>query len=234
MSYCVNCGVELDHSAKKCPLCNTPVINPNFPEQGTGEGPFPEEVGVVETVKRKDMAILLTALVTSTALICGLLNLFVFTTVSWSYAVIGVCVFLWVAFIPVVIHTRQPVYISVLYDVGAGLMFLYMLARMINRFSWFWNLGLPIGLLLLILIEIACFFVKRFPKSFFAIGLCFFSSVAILTVGIEMLVDLFVTGSISLSWSAIVATICAIIDIVIITMLSRRRLRNEVRRRLHF
>ena len=29
MSYCVNCGVKLAKSEKKCPLCNTPVINPN-------------------------------------------------------------------------------------------------------------------------------------------------------------------------------------------------------------
>ena len=29
MSYCVNCGVELDNSLKKCVLCDTPVINPN-------------------------------------------------------------------------------------------------------------------------------------------------------------------------------------------------------------
>ena len=32
MSYCVNCGVELDASAKKCPLCDTPVYNPKAPE----------------------------------------------------------------------------------------------------------------------------------------------------------------------------------------------------------
>ena len=28
MSYCVNCGVELDATAKKCALCDTPVYNP--------------------------------------------------------------------------------------------------------------------------------------------------------------------------------------------------------------
>ena len=33
MSYCVNCGVELDDSAKKCALCSTPVINPNIQEK---------------------------------------------------------------------------------------------------------------------------------------------------------------------------------------------------------
>ena len=26
--YCIKCGVELADSEKRCPLCNTPVINP--------------------------------------------------------------------------------------------------------------------------------------------------------------------------------------------------------------
>ena len=29
MSYCVNCGVELQKSEPRCPLCGTEVINPN-------------------------------------------------------------------------------------------------------------------------------------------------------------------------------------------------------------
>ena len=55
MSYCVNCGVELDPSLKKCPLCNTPVINPNELEGLTYEPPFPTVKGQVEPVKRKDL-----------------------------------------------------------------------------------------------------------------------------------------------------------------------------------
>ena len=31
MSYCVNCGVELDPTARTCPLCQTPVVNPRQP-----------------------------------------------------------------------------------------------------------------------------------------------------------------------------------------------------------
>ena len=34
MSYCVNCGVELDATASFCPLCHTPVVNPNQPVDG--------------------------------------------------------------------------------------------------------------------------------------------------------------------------------------------------------
>ena len=33
MSYCVNCGVELDSTAQKCALCDTPVYNPSQKEE---------------------------------------------------------------------------------------------------------------------------------------------------------------------------------------------------------
>lgn len=40
MSYCVNCGVELDSAAKKCALCETPVINPNIKYEENEEPVF--------------------------------------------------------------------------------------------------------------------------------------------------------------------------------------------------
>ena len=41
MSYCVNCGVELDVSAHACPLCGTPVVNPRCPVDETAQPLFP-------------------------------------------------------------------------------------------------------------------------------------------------------------------------------------------------
>ena len=105
MSYCVNCGVELDASATKCPLCDTPVYNPKAPEPSTQPSPFPKEKGQVEVVKRKDLGVLLTVIVLATAVTCGLLNALVFRSSLWSLAVIGVFLVLWVIMIPVVIYT---------------------------------------------------------------------------------------------------------------------------------
>ena len=95
MSYCVNCGVELDASATKCPLCGTPVYNPKAPEPSTQPSPFPKEKGQVEVVKRKDLGVLLTVIVLATAVTCGLLNALVFRNSLWSLAVIGVFLILW-------------------------------------------------------------------------------------------------------------------------------------------
>ena len=40
MSYCVNCGVELDATASVCPLCQTPVCNPRCPVNREAPCPF--------------------------------------------------------------------------------------------------------------------------------------------------------------------------------------------------
>ena len=56
----------------------------------------------------------------------------------------------------------------------------------------------------------------------------------ILCVGIELLVDWYLYEKIIFRWSAIVATVCIIIDAAIITLLSMRRFRNAIRRRFHF
>lgn len=234
MSYCVNCGVELDASAKKCALCNTPVINPNELKKLAPVTPFPQEKGQVETVKRKDMGILLTTVVCATAVTCGLLNAFVFSGTLWSLAVIGVCVILWVIMIPAVIYTKQPIYVSLLYDGAAIAVYLYMLAYMIGSDGWFWGLGLPIVALVTVIAELVTVSIRKLPRSFLTVSLYIFTAIAILCVGLEILIDRFIGEGIVLGWSAVVLTICVIVDIAIITLLSRRRLRDAVRRRLHF
>ena len=44
MSYCVNCGVELDPTARYCPLCHTEVLNPKQPPDPTLPQPFPARI----------------------------------------------------------------------------------------------------------------------------------------------------------------------------------------------
>ncbi len=49
MSYCVHCGVELAPSEESCPLCKTPVLDPNQPWSEPEERPYPERLEVVPT-----------------------------------------------------------------------------------------------------------------------------------------------------------------------------------------
>ncbi|MDE6607178.1 MAG: hypothetical protein K2K54_05400 [Lachnospiraceae bacterium] len=234
MSYCVNCGVELESSLVSCPLCNTPVINPNELPYVKKPSPYPEEMGQVEVVKRKDWAILLSVVCGATALTCGLLNFLVFNQSMWSLLVIGICIIIWVAAFPAVIYTKLPIYISLLADAASIAIYLYMITYVTHSDRWFFSLALPIVIVLLCIAEVFTLLERKVAHTFLPNAIYLFGGVAILCVSIELLIDHFVGNDLALSWSAIVLTVCVIIEIALITILSRRRFRDAVRRRLHF
>lgn len=234
MSYCVNCGVELEESLKNCPLCNTPVINPNELEDKNVKPAFPKERGQVESVKRKDLAILLTIVEAATAITCGLLNLLVFNQSAWSVLVIGICLMLWVFSIPAIIYTKTPIYLSLFLDGCMIGIYLYFITFLTKSNVWFWQLGLPVVILTVCIVELFTLCVRKISHSFLMVFLYIFVGLAIFCTGLELLIDRFLAHSIGLTWSAVVLTVCVIISILLVTVLSKKRLRAAVRRRLHF
>lgn len=234
MSYCVNCGVKLEPSLTECPLCNTPVINPKELYSKKKISPYSREKGQVDVVKRRDLAILTSIVLIATSLSCLLLNLFVFSGSLWSLFIIGACLLLFVLIFPAVIYTKLPIYISLLFDGIAVGFYLYMITFNTSSKEWFTGLALPIVALATILVEIFALLLRSFPVSFITTALYFFAEAALLCVGVELLIDHYLGVPLHLVWSAVVLTVCAVIVILLITVLSRRRLRDAVRRRLHF
>ena len=112
--------------------------------------------------------------------------------------------------------------------------YLYMLTFQVGSGEWFWGLGLPIVILVTLIAELLTACIRHLPSSFLTNALYVVSAVGLLCLGLEILIDLYVTDLIALSWSAVVLTVVVCVDAMLITVLSRRRLRNEVRRRLHF
>lgn len=234
MSYCVNCGVALEPSLKECPLCHTPVLNPKQPIHTDTDMPYPASKGQVEIERRKDLGILLSVVLSATSLTCLLLNLLVFKAVPWSLLVIGICICLFVFTIPAVIYTKSPIYISLLADGAAVAGYLYVLTYLTFSDDWFYAIGLPIVIAVTALFELFTLCTRKFPFTVLSVSLYFFIEVPVLCVIIELLIRKFSYDSLYISWSAIVLTVCTIIDIALITIISKKRLRSEIRRRLHF
>lgn len=235
MSYCVNCGVELEASLKECPLCNTPVINPNQnTSQSVTEKPYPASKGQVEVVKRKDLGILLTVVLSATSITCFLLNLLVFQGSLWSFLVIGICICLFFFAFPAVIYTKTPIYLSLLADGAAVAVYLYMITYLTPTARWFWELGLPIVITIVILMELYTLLARKLPFTILSGALYLFVEIPSFCITLELLIKHFLNSSYRITWSAVVLTVCAIIDIALVTILTKKRLRNEVHRRLHF
>lgn len=234
MSYCVHCGVKLDASLKKCPLCNTPVIDPNRLGDTKPIPPFPVNQGETENVKSKDILILLSVALITTSISCGGLNFMFFPSTPWSLTIIGVCLIIWFAFAPRLILPKLPIYVSLLLDGIAIFLYLYFISYLTASNYWLYELGLPIVILVTSLMIIFAFLVRNISSSLIAMALYTYLLIPVLCIGIEILVCLHQNREISISWSAIVTAPCIIVSIILITILSKKRLRDAVRRRLHF
>lgn len=236
MSYCVNCGVELETSIKMCPLCNTIVINPNElqadREAGNGELPFPNKVGIVEPIKRKDLAIVMTVILACTAISCLLLNYLMWKSNQWSLLVLGFCVLLWVMTVPPLLIRNMRRRIMTLLNGVAVCIYIALIGIFTDSSEWVVDLGIPIALIVLALVEIFLT-VATYKKSFGVLSCLFFMETAVLCISIELLVDHALHQPLAIKWSAIVLTVCTVITVTLAAMFSRRRVRNEIKRRFH-
>ena len=132
------------------------------------------------------------------------------------------------------IYTKLPIYISLLFDGIAVGIYLYMISFNTADDGWFRKLALPIVVLVTILVEIFTLLIRTLPVSFVTTALYFFAEAALLCIGLELLIDRYMGAPLHLVWSAIVLTVCSVIIVLLITVLCIRRLREAVRRRLHF
>ena len=237
MSYCVQCGVKLEQSLKSCPLCHTPVINPNELIAGAlpgGTSPFATTKGEVEPMKKHDIGLWLTLVFGSTALACGILNIFVFDHNYWSIPVIGACIIMWLFFCPRMFLPQIPVFANLIVSAISVIFYEFAITFMTKSDLWFHELVLPITLVILSLTALYGILYKFVSTSLIASALYLFIDAAILSVTIECFVDKFLRQEIHIFWSAIVFSVCIVISIALIAILSIRRLRLTVQKRLHF
>ena len=233
MSYCVNCGVQLDKTAKRCPLCNTPVINPSEAIDTVSKTPYPQKRGRVEQVKNSDLAILLSVILGSSAVACGIINFFFFSKTLWSLYIIGACITIWVFFTPAILYTRLSAYASILFDGVVVGIYCFLISIPHPANGWFFDMAIPIIAMMIILSMIHLFLVRRISASILLVAIYIFTEIGVFILALEALIRNHLSLPFGFSWSAVVAICCVFIDILLITITARSRLREAVRRRMH-
>lgn len=233
MSYCVNCGVELDKTAVKCPLCNTIVINPNCPPDTVSLPPYPPEKGSVEPVNRRALAIFVSVVLVAISLACLVLNLVLFGDDFWSAYIMGACLVLWVFTVPVMLHKPHAM-ITITIDGAVIAIFCYIIALQFDDRTWYYETALPIIVFITLLVMIFAHTMRRFKLSALAVLALAFGEVGALCVFIELAVRHMAEGRFYIRWSAVVLTCCLVVITALITVLKQTRLYEEVKRRLHF
>ncbi len=234
MSYCVNCGVELDPTATACPLCRTKIYNPNQPVATDIPTPYPTIKGVSEPVKKQEFTILMSIIFLTTSAVCMLLNLFILPYGQWSFYVTGICALLWIFLLPVFFPKKANLYLNLALNGVSIALYLGFISFLHPGNGWYLHIALPITAAATLLLEIICIFVFHFKSSMIIKTVISVTAVAILCLETEAVIDYHFRGAVSLGWSAIVLTCCAAIDIILLTIYLQEGLRAELRRRMHF
>lgn len=144
MSYCVHCGVELADYETKCPLCDTPVVDPMRPI-ASGEAMFPDRIADDEKKVDKHFVVATVSIVLLIPfVVTTLLDVFLSLGMSWSAYVLGAEALFWLAVVLPYQSKGGSPYIYCLIDTAATALYVLLIAVFEGGRVWYMPLALPI------------------------------------------------------------------------------------------
>lgn len=232
MSYCVNCGVELDATARACPLCQTPVMIPasqsipplrrHFPRSARRWPPFPAGSWPPAL---------------SHAGLCGGVLRYFESLFAAGTGMVPVClgaaIMVWIWLVPPLLMRGLHLLLRLVFDVVAVALYVYLISLDLNGEPWFMGLALPIiltGGAVVLFLGLVLQHGKRSILS--GITICI-GAAGVVAVFAELFVDRWLYSTWNPDWSLIVLTVCVALIIPLLIVRRVPSLREEARRRFH-
>ncbi|MCE5187736.1 MAG: hypothetical protein LLF75_00905 [Eubacteriales bacterium] len=236
MSYCVNCGVELQKSEPRCPLCGTEVVNPNELRDEKPARPYPSHVERLDkAVDKRYIASFISLLMLIPLFTVMLANILVSGKLSWSYYVLGSELVLFSIFLLPMI-ARMPKILYILID-AAAIGVLLLLVQVISQGDWGWLLllGLPITGLTAVM----CWFFAVMAEPTFKLPILVrftfaLACIGLLVVAIEFFIGLYLHRIAWPTWSLYVLFPCLVLASSLLLLNRRARVKEEIRKRFYF
>ena len=226
--YCVKCGVRLQDGVETCPLCQTPVWNPEglaHLERGYS-GVYPK----AEPSKRYPVLGFVTALLVAINVAFLIFCLQTYHKVSWSgYVMLGTAVFYLIVILPLWINKPHPlIFVPLSFLVAGGYLLYICLA---TGGHWFLSFAFPIVMIagLLTTGAVAAFRYLKHGKLFIIAALL------IAIGGAAMLVEMFEAitfGHTMWTWSLYVVSGFGAVGLFILLAAIIRPLREYLERKL--
>mgnify|MGYP006923305916 CR=1 FL=1 len=141
--YCVNCGVKLSDTEKRCPLCQTLVYHPEV-SRHTAEPLYPEELGPALQLTSWAAQFIITTAYLLAMSVCLVCDLQLGGGLTWSGYVIGALILCYLFFLlPAWFRKPNPV---IFVPCGFAALAVYLLyIDLAVQGNWFWTLALPVS-----------------------------------------------------------------------------------------
>ena len=234
MSYCVNCGVELENSQKSCPLCGVAVKNPEQPYDAGTPKPYSSHIARINRrVERRFGGVIASVTIAFAAGICIVADMVYSNHADWSLLVaisLGLGLMLFVA--PLVFDRLAPLWFVGM-DMAALTGFLYGINRLTSGEDWFTQLALPVVLSIGALAAVGVVVIRARKLRVFS-AIAFVSGlIGTFVLTLQMIVEQFLFGVFHFDWSFFVAIPCFVIALIFTIIARKVNLQEAIIRRLH-
>lgn len=234
MSYCVNCGVELEAAQKNCPLCGVPVINPMQKEDPHAQKAYPLQRDELKKKDRMFWIQFISALLAVPIITCVLSNLIFEQRLTWSLYVIAGVFILWVLSTSPLYLRKFSYRIMLLFDMAALIIGILVIEAVAPNPGWFIAITLPAVAYSFAALFIIIRLAQNNRLNGISIAAALFITAALMMPGLEALIDLYTSTSVILVWSWFVTAPCLSVALLL-TMLNRnKRFKQALAKRLHF
>lgn len=231
MSYCVNCGVELDDSAKKCPLCSTPVINPNAAHGQDAPPPFPERLDIPESVNRRFSAFMVSVVMLIPNIVCLLVNLIFDRSHMWTLWVNSTSALIWAIFVSPFLWKKPRGWQIVIVDAASVIGYTYVFYYFEKTSGWFQYCALPIIIIISFLVGFIVEWRRYFKPEWPVMMITVFTEIMIASVSSELIIRNYIYGRPSLAVSLIISACCLALIAFFITIATNKRLQQWMDRK---
>ena len=236
MSYCVNCGVELQKSEPRCPLCGTEVYNPNEMQEEKPIRPYPSHVEHLDKkVDQRYIASFISLLLLIPLFTVMLANILVSKQLTWSYYVLGGELVLFAVFLLPMIARMPKVLYALIDAVAVGVLLLLIQVIAGGDWSWLLLLALPITGLTAVM----CWFFSIMAGPGFRLPVFVRFSLALVCLGvfvvaIEFFIGLYLGRIGWPTWSLYVLFPCLVLASSLLLLNRRARVKEEIKKRFYF
>jgi hypothetical protein len=227
MSYCINCGVELDEDLLSCPLCGFNIGNHIVPESKDKSEHYPSDILLLHKKETRRHIWELSIIITFSGLaVCTIVDFVIFKSLSWSlYADTSILV-AWICLSFILLAFRK--YIIMLPGLMLAILAMLFLFNLFNPpVNWFYGIGLPVTVAFFISVSIIIVLWKFvLLKGFNILAMAFFvlSGFCIVT---EVFLDNYLFKKVDIHWSAIVAV--SILPIALVLLFVHYRMQKGKR-----
>ncbi len=225
--YCVKCGVKLDDSLERCPLCGTPVWRPEEAVDPTRSfsGIYPQK----QRNERLAVVSFLTALSLLASFILLRICLRLYGSVGWAgYATLAIALGYVLFLLPLWFRSPNPIIFLPIDHAAVGGYLLYVCLKTSGH--WFLSFAFPVVCMSCLLLTTLVVLLKYVQGGrLFIIG-----GWIIAAGGLSILVEFFqhiTFGSRMFTWSLYVVSPCAALGIFLLLAGMIRPLRGYLERR---